>query len=100
MRIVKALEYGATWQTDLNDSVTHIVADKDMTFEFLLKHLGISQLPVSKACLLCQLLVVLTRPDRYHSCQRGLPSSVHRISRLAAAIKDPVQSYRLRDACF
>jgi DNA polymerase IV len=45
MRIAKALEFGATWQRDFNDSVTHIIVDKHLTYDQLLKQLKLDTLP-------------------------------------------------------
>ena len=45
MRIAKALEYGATWQNNFNDSVTHVVLDKAMDFGLLIKFLKRDRLP-------------------------------------------------------
>ena len=45
MRIAKALEFGATWQKDFNDTVTHIVVDKAMDYSLLTKFLKRDDLP-------------------------------------------------------
>ncbi|KAF7186295.1 DNA polymerase lambda [Pseudocercospora fuligena] len=45
MRINKAREYGAVWQRDFDDQVTHVVSDKNMDFASLLKWLQLEQLP-------------------------------------------------------
>lgn len=53
-RIIKAMEYGATWQKDWNASVTHIIVDIDdnMKWPSVIKHLstkgglGSQELPV------------------------------------------------------
>ena len=45
MRITKALEFGATWKKDVADSVTHVIVDKAMSYEMLLKFLKIEVLP-------------------------------------------------------
>ncbi|OJD37932.1 dna polymerase pol4 [Diplodia corticola] len=39
MRIAKAIEYGATWVVDWCDHITHIIVDKDLTFEDVRTHL-------------------------------------------------------------
>jgi len=45
MRISRAIDYGATWQRDFNDHVTHIVLDKAMSYDMLLKYLKVDALP-------------------------------------------------------
>jgi hypothetical protein len=54
-RIIRALEYGATWQIDFNDSVTHIVTDREYDYPQLLKYLKLSELPVSYSRVLAQM---------------------------------------------
>lgn len=48
-RIIRAIEYGASWQPDFNDTVTHIITDKEYDYPQLLKYLKTSELPVSHA---------------------------------------------------
>ncbi|KXT04265.1 hypothetical protein AC578_7898 [Pseudocercospora eumusae] len=71
MRINKAREYGAVWQRDLDDQVTHVISDKNMDFASLLKWLQVEQLPtqvtaVSEAwpaeCLAYRTLLDPTHP--------------------------------------
>ncbi|EME87290.1 uncharacterized protein MYCFIDRAFT_1485, partial [Pseudocercospora fijiensis CIRAD86] len=71
MRINKAREYGAVWQRDFDDQVTHVVSDKNMDFASLLKWLKLEQLPtqvkaVSEAwpaeCLAYKTLLDPTHP--------------------------------------
>ncbi|KXT11268.1 hypothetical protein AC579_8383 [Pseudocercospora musae] len=71
MRINKAREYGAVWQRDFDDQVTHVVSDKNMDFASLLKWLKLEQLPaqvkaVSEAwpaeCLAYRTLLDPTHP--------------------------------------
>ncbi|KAF2486929.1 DNA polymerase beta-like protein [Neohortaea acidophila] len=45
LRIAKAIEFGATWESEFNESVTHIVADKSMDYGLLLKYLKKDALP-------------------------------------------------------
>ena len=45
MRITKALEFGATWQKDFNESVTHVIVDKSLDYNQLLKYLKRDSLP-------------------------------------------------------
>jgi DNA polymerase IV len=46
-RIVRALEYGASWQREFNDSITHIITDREYDYSQLLKYLKLKELPVS-----------------------------------------------------
>ena len=39
LRIIKALEYGATWQKDWNSSVTHLIVDSSMRWDVVISHL-------------------------------------------------------------
>jgi DNA polymerase IV len=50
-RIIRALEYGATWQPEFNGIVTHIITDREYDYPQLLKYLKISELPVSHTSL-------------------------------------------------
>ncbi|KAK3720418.1 hypothetical protein LTR37_003830 [Vermiconidia calcicola] len=45
MRIAKAEEFGATWEREFNDQVTHIIVDKAMDFRLLTKFLKQDNLP-------------------------------------------------------
>lgn len=45
MRIAKALEFGAIWQKNLDDAVTHVIVDKALDYSQLLKYLKRSSLP-------------------------------------------------------
>ena len=47
MRIHRAQDYGASWAEKLDDTVTHIIVDKDLTYQDVLKHLGPESLLVS-----------------------------------------------------
>jgi DNA polymerase IV len=48
-RITKALEYGASWIQEWQIGITHIIVDRDLDYEHLLKYLKIDSLPVSSA---------------------------------------------------
>jgi DNA polymerase IV len=48
-KIRKAIEYGASWSRDWNQSVTHAVFDRDMPFDALLKFLKLESIPVRAA---------------------------------------------------
>ncbi|KAH9809512.1 DNA polymerase X family [Teratosphaeria destructans] len=45
MRIAKALEFGSTWQQNFNEYVTHIVVDKMLSYDQLLRYLKLGRLP-------------------------------------------------------
>ncbi|KAI7162887.1 DNA polymerase beta-like protein [Hortaea werneckii] len=45
MRIIKAIEFGATWQKDWNESITHVVVDRAIDYSLLLRFLKIDKLP-------------------------------------------------------
>ncbi|KAI7554311.1 hypothetical protein D0864_07249 [Hortaea werneckii] len=45
MRIIKAIEFGATWQKDWNQSVTHVLVDKAIDYNLLLRFLKLDRLP-------------------------------------------------------
>lgn len=45
MRITKAIAFGATWQRDWSDFVTHIILDKTMDYAMLMKFLKKDSLP-------------------------------------------------------
>ncbi|KAI7287452.1 DNA polymerase beta-like protein [Hortaea werneckii] len=45
MRIIKAIEFGASWQKDWNQSVTHVVVDKAIDYNLLLRFLKLDRLP-------------------------------------------------------
>ncbi|KAI4842316.1 DNA polymerase beta-like protein [Aureobasidium sp. EXF-8845] len=46
-RIIRALEYGASWQSEFNDSVTHIITDREYDYAQLLKYLKLEELPAA-----------------------------------------------------
>ncbi|KAI4729256.1 DNA polymerase beta-like protein [Aureobasidium sp. EXF-10728] len=46
-RIIRALEYGATWQNEFNDTVTHIITDREYDYTQLMKYLKKTELPAS-----------------------------------------------------
>lgn len=47
LRIRKAMEFGALWVRQWQENVTHIVVDKDICYQDVLKFLKLSSLPVS-----------------------------------------------------
>ncbi|KAI5207423.1 DNA polymerase beta-like protein [Aureobasidium subglaciale] len=62
-RIIRAIEYGASWQNSFNDTVTHIVTDHGYNFEQLLKYLKLEELPAG---------VVLVKENYPSSCMEFL----------------------------
>ncbi|KFX87792.1 hypothetical protein O988_09285 [Pseudogymnoascus sp. VKM F-3808] len=44
-RIVKAREYGATWATEWTETVTHVIADKHLSYADITSFLKISSIP-------------------------------------------------------
>lgn len=46
-RIIKALEYGASWQKEFSIYVTHVIVDQGLSYGELLKHIGRDSLPPS-----------------------------------------------------
>ena len=62
MRIHKSLEFGATWAKTWEDEITHVIVDRELSFEDVMTYLKLKSLPVS--CLavqrpLVQLLTLL-----------------------------------------
>jgi DNA polymerase IV len=47
LRIQRAQEYGALWARIWGDNVTHIIVDKGLTFQDVLRHLCLKTFPVS-----------------------------------------------------
>lgn len=52
LRIQRAQEYGALWEKTWGDGVTHVIVDKGLTFQDVLKHLKLDVFPVSQTQLL------------------------------------------------
>lgn len=46
-RIIRALEYGASWQNEFNGSVAHIITDREYDYSQLLKYLKPKELSVN-----------------------------------------------------
>ncbi|KAF9889200.1 hypothetical protein FE257_007513 [Aspergillus nanangensis] len=51
LRIQRAQEYGALWARAWRDDVTHVIVDKGLTFQDVLKHLKLDALPADIALL-------------------------------------------------
>ncbi|KAI9368028.1 hypothetical protein BJX61DRAFT_249072 [Aspergillus egyptiacus] len=45
LRIQKAQEYGALWAKEWGDNITHVIVDKGLEFEEILKHLKLETFP-------------------------------------------------------
>jgi len=72
MRITKAITFGATWQRDWSDHVTHVILDKAMDYAMLLKFLKKNRLPDSiivvneswpSECIAYRALLDFSRPQ-------------------------------------
>lgn len=46
LRIQRAQEYGALWTKDWGNHITHVIVDKGLTFQEVLKHLKLECIPV------------------------------------------------------
>lgn len=66
MRIGKAVQYGATWLREFDDTVTHVIVDKAMQFALLLKYVRRDSLPLNVTvvsedwpaeCIACRVLL-------------------------------------------
>ncbi|KAI9819904.1 MAG: hypothetical protein M1827_006474 [Pycnora praestabilis] len=72
MRITKALEYGAVWAKEWRVGITHVVVDKNLTFNELLSYLKIRSLPSDIALVNelfpveCISLRILVNPQQGH----------------------------------
>ncbi|KAB8255107.1 hypothetical protein BDV32DRAFT_142310 [Aspergillus pseudonomiae] len=51
LRIQRAQEYGALWARTWGDNVTHVIVDKGLTFQEVLRHLGLETFPPNIALL-------------------------------------------------
>ncbi|PYH88687.1 putative DNA polymerase POL4 [Aspergillus ellipticus CBS 707.79] len=49
LRIQRAQDYGASWERTWGNNVTHVIVDKGLTFQDVLKHLGQETFPASIA---------------------------------------------------
>ncbi|KAL1853069.1 hypothetical protein Plec18170_005651 [Paecilomyces lecythidis] len=53
LRIRKAQEYGAIWETQWGDNITHVIVDKDLLYEDVLKFFKLDHFPAHIA-LVCE----------------------------------------------
>ena len=73
------MEFGALWIREWRDGVTHIIVDKDLCYDDVLKALRMSSLPVR--------ILMSGLPDCpadksvwRQACQRKLPSLLYHVS--------------------
>ncbi|KAL9620358.1 MAG: hypothetical protein Q9204_008215, partial [Flavoplaca sp. TL-2023a] len=82
LRIHKVLERGGTWVKNWSDGITHIIVDKNLTYNDLLKYLKISSIPVGIALVNehypadCIQYRTLVNPDQIYYHVRGNPPKV------------------------
>ncbi|KAL8877643.1 MAG: hypothetical protein Q9198_004375 [Flavoplaca austrocitrina] len=82
LRINKVLERGGTWVKNWSDGITHIIVDKNLTYNDLLKYLKISSIPVGIALVNehypadCIQYRTLVNPDQIFYHVRGNPPKV------------------------
>ena len=73
------MEWGALWIREWRDGVTHIIADKDLCYDDVLKALKMSSLPVR--VLMSRLLDCSANKTVWRqACQRKLPSLLYHVS--------------------
>ncbi|KAL4893959.1 hypothetical protein BDV59DRAFT_192742 [Aspergillus ambiguus] len=76
LRIQRAQEYGALWQKSWGDNVTHVIVDKGLTFQDVLKHLNLETFPTNIALLdesypsecICFRSLLSTAQSRFRVC--------------------------------
>lgn len=56
LRICKAQEYGAVWTTKWDGDITHVIVDRGLLFEDVLKFLKLDHFPVGSASVLSKFL--------------------------------------------
>ncbi|KAJ9204158.1 hypothetical protein DTO021D3_3882 [Paecilomyces variotii] len=104
MRIRKAQEYGAVWATKWGDSISHVIVDKDLLFEDVLKFLKLDAFPANIAlvtedypseCIKFRSLLNTTQSRfRVHSAkttvdQEDKPASAGQTSDASLQLKPP-----------
>ena len=73
------MEWGALWIREWRDGVTHIIADKDLCYDDVLKALKMTSLPVRipiSGLSDCP----ANETVRRHACQRKLPGLLYHVS--------------------
>lgn len=90
MRIVKAMEFGASWQKEFDHHVTHIIIDQANTFEQLLKFLRMKELPVGHATRLA--LRIRSNKTRQTSCWLMKTTQQHVWQCIISEILHPLSS--------
>ncbi|KAL8913159.1 MAG: hypothetical protein Q9171_001953 [Xanthocarpia ochracea] len=82
LRIAKVLERGATWIKQWDNDITHIIIDRDLTYNDLLKYLKRSSIPLNIAVVNehypaeCIQYRTLVNPDQALYHVRGHPQKV------------------------
>ncbi|KAI4274586.1 MAG: hypothetical protein L6R38_006057 [Xanthoria sp. 2 TBL-2021] len=82
LRITKVLERGATWIKEWTDDITHIIVDRNLTYDDLLKYLKRSSIPANIAVVNehypaeCIQYRTIVNPDQVLYHVRGRPSNV------------------------
>ncbi|KAF2771718.1 hypothetical protein EJ03DRAFT_22581 [Teratosphaeria nubilosa] len=82
MRIAKALEFGATWQQNFNEHVTHIVVDKLLSYDQLLRYLKLDRLPPGVVLVAeaypseCISFRAVLDPKQRHFAVKGTPQEI------------------------
>lgn len=73
------MEWGALWIREWRDGVTHVIVDKDLCYDDVLKSLKLGSLPVriSTSDLLDR---SADQTVRCQACQRELSSLLHHVS--------------------
>ncbi|KAJ6145088.1 hypothetical protein N7470_008983 [Penicillium chermesinum] len=52
LRIQRAQEYGARWAREWSSTITHVIVDKDLSYQDLVVHLKLESVPVSRTLTL------------------------------------------------
>ncbi|KAL8863042.1 MAG: hypothetical protein Q9178_000415, partial [Gyalolechia marmorata] len=85
LRIAKVLERGATWIKQWDNDMTHIIIDRDLTYNDLLKYLKRSSIPLNIAVVNehypaeCIQYRTLVNPDQALYRVRGHPQNIVRV---------------------
>jgi DNA polymerase IV len=75
LRIQRAREYGAQWTRQWGSHITHVVAEKRLTYQNLIDYLKLGCFPVRWIFpKICRRAANNRATEKYSSCQRKLPS--------------------------
>lgn len=72
------MEWGALWIREWRDGVTHVIVDKDLCYDDVLRSLKLSSLPVR--ILMSELDCSADQTVRCQACRRELSSLLHHVS--------------------